>query len=423
MEPPPPLSSGGQGHTPTQSTAKSPSLSQGPVQSSQVRTRLSVDSIPELGLLNSVRLNACEAFKVMKSSIECFYLDPEKCLKQHPGKSRQWMNVFYSELLRSLHSLTYESDPETQQSQLASMFQWFVKRTGLSRPVTAVTARDFFITRVRASTPSKPSHEPHPKHIQELSVSVDSHRSCPQTRKQSMEDERISRRMKEACERQLTQHRTARSNSRLIAHWRRAKSRVEEKNLAKYERSAQPRAPSEPRTAHTPTTAAECESSLLQQPETVVCYVQPEPSDASFEEYDPEEHSSAILSRIQRLRVAHRNVYQDVCSTGYYHRNLPSLSAYHPRTLRRPTITVKSRMDEAEEREEREKYKVVEEVRRKLVHEKVPCSYRAIQLGLKRPPGLSPWHGTKLPEGGEYLTSNPFFPVKKSGKGKTKRSK
>jgi hypothetical protein len=80
-------------------------------------------------------------------------------------------------------------------------------------------------------------------------------------------------------------------------------------------------------------------------------------------------------------------------------------------------------MDEEEEREEREKYKVVEEVRRKLVHEKVPCTYRAIQLGLKRPQGLSPWQETKLPEGGEYFTSNPFFPVKKSGKGKKKKSK
>ncbi len=423
MEPLLPLSSGDQRETPAHGRAKLPSLSQGRSQSSGVQTRLSIDSIPELGLLNSARLNACEAFKVMRSNIECFYSDPEKCLKQHPGKSRQWMNVFYSELLRSLHSLTYESDPVSQESHLASMYQWFIKRAGLSRPVTAVTARDFFITRPRASTPSEPSHEPHPKRIPELSVSVDNPRSCPQTRKQSTEDERISRMIKEACEKQLIQHRSARSNNSLIAHWSRAKSRVEEKHLAKYERSAQPRAPSEPRTAQTPTTAAEGDSSLLQQPETVVCYVQPEPSDASFEEYDPEEHSSAILSRIQRLRIAHRNVYQDVCSTGYYHRNLPSLSAYHPRTFRRPTTTVKDRMNEEEEREEREKHKVVEEVRRKLTHKKVPCTYRAIQLGLKRPQGLSPWQETKLPEGGEYLTSNPFFPVKKSGNGKKKKSK
>lgn len=139
MEPLRTLSPPGQGETLAQAGAKLPSLSQGRSQSSGVQTRLSVDSIPELGLLNSARLNACEAFKVMRSCIECFYSDPEKCLKQHPGKSRQWMNVFYSELLRSLHSLTYEPNPVSQESQLASMYQWFVKKTGISSSVTADT--------------------------------------------------------------------------------------------------------------------------------------------------------------------------------------------------------------------------------------------------------------------------------------------
>jgi len=94
---------------------------------------------------------------------------------------------------------------------------------------------------------------------------------------------------------------------------------------------------------------------------------------------------------------------------------LPSLSVYHPRTLRRPDKAAKGQI-EREEEEERGKHKTVEEVRRRLVHEKVACTYRAIQQGLKRPQGLSSWQGTKLPEGGEYLTSNPFFLVKKKGK-------
>lgn len=400
--------------TPASASSVLPNISQGRSQSSDRQTRLSVDSIPELGLLNSAKLNAYEAFKVMKSSLECFYLDPEKCQKQHPGKSRQWVNVLYSELFQSLHSLTYESDAVTQESQLATIYQWFVRRTGFIRPATAITARDFFITRLRASTPSESSPGPRPKRVSELSVSVDNPRSCPLTRKQSIEDDKINRKLKDVSERQRSQSRTARSNSRLLAHWSRMKSRIEETRLTKYERCAQPRAPSEPRTAQTPTTAAEAESSTLQQPETVVCYVQPEPSNVSYEEYDPEEHQPVILSRIQRLRAVHRNVYQDVCSTGYYHRNLPSLSAYHPRTLRRSAV--KGQVEQEEEAEDRVKYKTVEEVRRRLVHEKVACSYRALQLGLKRPQGLSSWQAAQLPEGGEYFTSNPFFPVQKKGK-------
>jgi hypothetical protein len=89
MEPLPPLSSGDQRETPAQGSAKLPSLSQGRIQSSRVRTGMPVDLIPELGLINSAQLNAFETFKAMRSSIECFYSDPEKCLKQHPGKSRQ----------------------------------------------------------------------------------------------------------------------------------------------------------------------------------------------------------------------------------------------------------------------------------------------------------------------------------------------
>ena len=101
---------------------------------------------------------------------------------------------------------------------------------------------------------------------------------------------------------------------------------------------------------------------------------------------------------------------------------MPSLSVYHPRTLRRPDKAAKGQV-EREEEEERGKHKTVEEVRRRLVHNKVACTYRAIQQGLKRPQGLLSWQGTKLPEGGEYLTSNPFFLVKKKGKGKKSKSK
>jgi len=399
-----------------------PSTPQGRSQSSRRQTHLAVDSVPELALLSSAKLNACKTFKAMKSSLECFYLDPERCQKQHPCKSRQWVTVLYSELFRSLYSLTYESDPATQESQLASIYQWFVKKTGLVRPVTAVTAQDFFLTSVRESTPTESSPAPRPKQAQQLSLSGDNPRSCSQTRKQSTQDDRLNRILTKAYERQQFQDRSARFDRRLLTCWSRTKSRIEETRLAKYERRAQARAPSEPHTPQTPTAATEGDSITLQQPKTVLCYVQPEPSNASYEEYDPEEHQSAILSRIQRLRAVHRDLHQDVCSTGYYYRNLPSLSVYHPRTLRRPDKAAKGQV-EREEEEERGKHKTVEEVRRRLVHNKVACTYRAIQQGLKQPQGLSSWQGTKLPEGGEYLTSNPFFPVKNTDKGKKSKSK
>ena len=386
-----------------------PGISQGRSQSSDPPTRLST-AIPQLSLLQSPALLTCAAYQTLLTHLQSFYLDPQQCLQQFPGKSRIWLNVVYNELYKSLHCLLGEVDPDLQEKQVETVYTWFMKKTGRVKSLTPVTARDFFITRPRASTPISPHPRPPTSYV------THTHQ---QSVHESFLDDHINTQVKEVREQQQREFRSACVTHRLVAQWSRRKTREEEALLMKYEGNTQVRTQSAPRNVRTPTTAAE---STVQQPETVVCYVQPELSDVSYEEYEVDYPPAIIQSRIQRLRSVHRDVYQDVCSTGYYHRNLPSLSAYHPRTSRRPVTSHKSAYTQQENTEDRLQHCAIEDMRRKLVHQKVPCSYKVLQMGLRRPDRVSP--EKQLPVGGEYFTSNPFFPVKKkTGKGKKKRSK
>ena len=368
--------------------------------------------IPELKLLTTSRLATNATFLALRGHLERFYRSKDRGKSLHPGKSLQWIAVLYSSLFSSLLDITKHTEEGTQLSHLDEVQKWFMKRSCSAGRLSDPPQHDCFVTRPRDNSASQASQSPPSK--RSLTPTVVNVHSCPDSRRPSDQWTKCDARVIEALENSFAQLKTARSHQRNLDLWRRRKSRHDEEFLSKVEKSllvARTAVPERKR-YRTPSTSAE--TSAVKQPPLVQCQ-QWKPQNE--EQSEPaEEAFPAVMSKMQRIRVTNRSVYQDVCSSGYYHyKFLDSMSAYHPREEDgRSANSVSRSLDVSEGL-------AVSDIRKKLARARVPCSYRALTFALSKPADI-PADALRLPEGGEYLSSNPFFAAAKT-KAKGKRRK
>jgi len=411
-----------------------------------------IQQSPEMRALRHLNLDSNHMFLLLKRQLGKYYEEKQRRDKGlHPGKSEKWKEVLYVSLFKALAELTFETDKEHQLKGLEHIYKWFLEKTKVELPQIPKTAkrqatppprnatvtqdnsihgrRQRLTTRKMDSVRPIESHSPSPPRINDRSEPLFSrqvHDSMPESREISL--------FAESKAREMNSLRSSYVHSRLMTQWGAARSRLDERLLAKAEIGAmKPRIlVPEPKSEGSDESSTEAASPVSLP---AVNNPRKDPPKIDFRhdrarsevQVLAQEDDFSPLSKIQRARLVHQSLIQSRAESRSPSPDRLSLSFFsfsQAQAMSRPAEREITSWEEAEEGRQGG-YAVIADVRRKLAGLQVPCTYRTLSAGLDKPQDLPPdrLNHRFLPTGGEYFTSNPFSPLgkKKSKKGKKKR--
>ena len=402
---------------------------------------LETGKMPDLDFLRDERLNQSATFRDLRSQVEHHFTSPVSPL--HPEKSPRWRSILYNSLLTCLREVTFTSDEKEQEKMLIRVQKWFLRKTNrnysatrLSKaspsphsPVYTFPKSSFpltspSVTTNRSDSPTKSfSVSPYP------SRTLDTSRPfiTPQLPDISIDETRIATRLREYQQRKMTEMRTILVDKREIGHWSVGKSRLEAESSFCVEQKRR-KSPGNVR-------------EIRRKGEGIV---EKGPILVDLREETGEERENTVTgAKVSQYRQRHSNLLQ-LYDDSPRRRPVPlSLAFYRPLvpaslddTLPSPSIpapltpiplsTSPPKPHLSQSLSPLRKAKLVElaEVKRKLAHGNLPCTYRVLRDGLMEPGDLpeSLLTPQSLPQGGELLMSNPFF-VSSKKKRKVKRRK
>lgn len=358
----------------------------------------SIPLYPELDALSSLPFATHPHFLFLTQSLHHHYYRPTSS----PGKSPRWKEVLYCSLLKLLTELTFLQDTEEMRVGLERIYVWFTRKTHLSidtphrlstpatepeslfnpapnRPV--LSGIDAFPTLdARIKSPCKtppPLAERVKAYIQRTNPPL-SH-----TQKRSLGQKTAS-----WLQRNSQTRKSDLVGQKYVRQWSIHKSKREERAVSK----------SEFRSNRRKTTPFSLDLPRKSPQEGTIPYVDLRPGKDSLEESSIGADSPLFCGKIQRLRRKYRLFSPDSPT------NSPLSRTPRP-------IPASPGPDS------------VIDIRRKLATRQVACSYRGLSLGLSPPGPLEGFSPAFLPEGGEYLTVNPFSQLGKEKKRKRVRAK
>lgn len=410
-----------------------------------------VHQSPEMRSLRHLNLDSNHMFLLLKRQLGKYYEEKQRRDRVlHPGKSENWKEILYASLFKALAELTFEADKDHQLKGLEHIYKWYLEKTKVELPQIPKTAkrqatppknatvtqdnsihgrRQRLTTRKMDAVRPIESHSPSPPRINDHSEPLFSHQvpeSMPESREISL--------FADSKAREMTSLRSSYVHNRLMTQWGSARSRLDEKLLAKAEIGAmKPRVlVPEPKSEGSDESSTEA-ASPVSLPAVSNARKNPPKIDFRHDRARSEvqvlaqEDDFSPLSKIQRARLVHQSLipgHSESRSPSPDRLSLSFFSFSQAQAMSRPSEREITTWEEAEE-ERRGKYGVIADVRRKLAGLQVPCTYRTLSAGLDKPQDLPPerLNHRFLPAGGEYFTSNPFSPLgkKKGKKGKKKR--
>lgn len=412
-----------------------------------------VNQSPEMRALRHLNLDSNHMFLMLKRQLGKYY--EEKLRKEvvlHPGKSEKWKEVLYASLFKALAELTFEGDKEHQLEGLEHIYKWFLEKTKVELPQIPKTAkrqatpppknstvtqdnsihgrRQRLTTRKMDAVRPIESRSPSPPRVYDRSEPLFS-RKLPE----SMPENREISLFAESKAREMTSLRSSYVHNKLMTEWGSARSRLDERLLAKAEISAMkprilmPEAKSEDSDESSTEAASPVSlpavSNPRKQPTKIDLRHERALSEVQVLAQPSQDDDFSPLTKIQRARLVHQSLIQGQIISRSPSPDRLSLSFYSF-SQAQAMIPERGGTSGAEnEAERRGRYAVIADVRRKMAGLQVPCTYRTLSAGLEKPQDLPPerLNHSFLPVGGEYFTSNPFSPLgkKKGKKGKKKR--
>ena len=407
-----------------------------------------VQQSPEMRSLRHLNLDSNRMFLMLKRQLGKYY--EEKQNKQslmHPGKSEKWKEVLYASLFKALMELTFAEDTEHQLTGLEHIYQWYLEKTKVELPKiqknvkrqmtptpkhktvsqdnTLSGRRERLTTRKMDAVRSIEARSPSPPRMVEHSEPL-----FMRNEPESMTESREISLFAESKARELTALRSSYVHNKLINQWGSARSRLDEKLLAKAEISAmKPRVLiPEPKSEDSDNSSTEAASPISLP--AVATRKAPLRIDFRHDRVrsevqvlaTPSEDDFSPLSKIQRARIAHHSLIQGNPGSRSPSPDRLSLSFFTCSQGQSPERTTTAGIGEEEKRG---RHAMITDVRRKMAGLQVHCTYRTLSAGLDKPEDLPRDQLTHrfLPTGGEYFTSDPFSPLGKKKKGKKGKKK
>ena len=422
---------------------------------------------PEMRSLRHLNLDSNHMFLMLKRQLGKYYEEKQTQKSTlHPGKSDKWKEILYASLLRALMELTFAADKDHQLAGLNHIYKWYLDKTRIELPQlkiskgtvvtprakTTVISQDntmkgrrerMEVRRMDAVRPIE-SRSPSPTRASPT-LERSEQLFAPKALSDSYEEDKFSAVFLDSKLKEREDARTSQVHHKLMAQWATARSRLDERLLAKSEmNTVKPRVITATAIPSDDSSDGEEVSPKLlpmvgkRQPTYIDFRHDRTKSEAPIDlEHIPEDVDPMFrpLSKIERARVVNsslihkhsssgsRNMSPDRLSLSFYavgQSMQPTSRAFTPAILNTSSVSY-----EEAEREKKKRTVQIGEIRRKLASRQVPCTFRALSCGLSKPDDLPPHllNHQFLPAGGEYLTSDPFSTLGKKKKGKKGKKK
>lgn len=412
---------------------------------------------PEMRSLHHLNLDSNHMFLMLKRQLGKYY-EEKQTLKStmHPDKSEKWKEVLYASLLRALMELTFAVDKDQQLTALNHIYKWYLDKTRIDlpqiakqpvrlgnpltpKPTTVISQdntmkarRERLLVRQMDAVRSIESRSPSPTRT---SPTLD--RTQPLFAPKltdSYHEDRINGLFVENKEMERGEERTSQVHHKLMAKWSLAKSRLDERFLAKAEYNAvkpnikqaimQISDDSEEDSDREEGYRRPLRTSIAHRAPVLVDFRNRTQSASPVpeEDFEPGEGLFKPLTKVERVRMVNSHVIHTHTGSLAPSPDRLSLSFYtaaHSAHTTARSITPASTL--LSQREDRKRNTLlIADIRRKLASRQIPCTFRTLSTGLVRPEDLPSSLLTSqfLPIGDEYLTSNPFSSL---GKKKTKK--
>ena len=397
----------------------------------------------ELSLLSHPLLDHHPAYQCLKQYLLSFHrLSPPLSSPLHPNRSPAWLLRFYSSLYQSLLTIAYSLDV----AMVQPLYQWFRRYAKIDEkdgdvPIDGSVSPPPRACRWGLAGGGRLATDPNSYSERKITVRSVSPVAFPAKTPENNDnfslervESRAGRRIQEFEVREVREGQDKRAQRKAVQGWGKAWARMEQQLAGKQERKTVKvrKIPSSSfiteASTYQPDTTAETPNITL--PDIIQCKDLP-PSDwdtsrTMAEGLEERDMFPAVMNKVERARAVQRNVVKGVCGAGYFYSGLDSLSVYHPQTpstlLRKegkvPAVRTLVPSSSAGQR-----FALISKVRRPLITQRVPCSYATLAKGLLIPGDLPEMllEPGRLPSGGEYFTSNPFFPLPAKKKQKIKR--